>query len=616
VTTTAPDPAGTTGDPDGQWRGVATEDTDELTTGAGVFLRDRSRRLLGELLAPHKRALWWLLLIILVQNLAWLAGPFLIGVGIDVAVPALLRGDPGPLIWTATAMLAAACLDAALRFRFLTWSGRVGQAVLLALRRRVFTHVQRLPLSFHERYTSGKTISRLTSDVESLAELLDEGLDGLLTALFSVLTIGVVLVVLDPPLGLVALLAFPVLFWLSRWFQRHSTVAYRRTRETIAALIVQFTETFGGIRAVQAFRREPRNDELYAVLDEDNRKAHDRAFWLIAVFVPAVTLIGNLVTVAVLGYGSLRVLDGALAVGTLVSFLLYLRRFFDPLQDVAMFYNAYQSATAALEKLSGVLEEQPTVAEPADPVPLPAARGEVAFDGVRFGYTDRTVLPRLDLTIPAGQTVALVGATGAGKSTLARLAARFYDPLEGEVRLDGVPLRRIADADLRRALVMVTQESFLFSGSIADNIAFGRPEADRAEIEQAARAIGAHEFIAALPEGYDTDVHKRGGRLSAGQRQLVGFARAFLADPAVLILDEATSSLDVPGERLVQRALRTLLADRTALIIAHRLSTVEIADRVLVMEDGRVVEDGSPAELVAGTGRFADLHRAWADSLV
>jgi ATP-binding cassette subfamily B protein len=598
------------------WRGVATEDTDELSAGAGIFVRARSRRLLGELLAPHRRALWILLGTITAQNLTWLAGPFLIGVGIDVAVPALIDGDPWPLVWITAAMVGAAVADTVLRFVFLTRSGRVGQAVLLALRRRVFIHVQKLPLSFHERYTSGKTISRLTSDVEALAELLDEGLDNLVTALFSVLTIGVVLIVLDPPLGVVALLGFPPLYLLARWFQRNSTAAYRRTRQTIASLIVQFTETFGGIRAVQAFRREPRNDELHAALNEDNRLASHRAFWLMAVFVPGVTLIGNVVTVAVLAYGALRVMDGDLAVGVLVSFLLYLRRFFDPLQDVAMFYNSYQSATAALEKLSGVLEERPAVAEPIDPVPLPAPRGELVFDGVRFGYTGRDVLPRLDLRIPAGQTVALVGATGAGKSTLARLAARFYDPIEGGVRLDGVPLHRLTDVDLRRGVAMVTQESFLFSGTIADNIAFGRPGASRAEIENAARAIGAHDFIAALPQGFDTDVHRRGGRLSAGQRQLVSFARAFLADPAVLILDEATSSLDVPSERLVQHGLQTLLAERTALIIAHRLSTVEIADRVLVLEDGRIVEDGTPAELVGGIGRFADLHRAWADSLV
>ena len=602
--------------PTENWRGVATEDSEQLSTGAGIFLRARSRRLLGELLAPHHRSLWLLLATIIVQNIAWLAGPFLIGVGIDVAVPALTHGHAGPLIAITAAMLGAALLDTALRYLFLMWSGRIGQSMLLTLRRRVFVHVQRLPLSFHERYTSGKTISRLTSDVEALAELLDEGLDNLLTALFSVVTIGIVLVVLDPPLGLIALLGFPALLWVARWFQRNSSAAYRRTRETIAALIVQFTETFGGIRAVQAFRREPRNDQLHAVLNEDNRRAQDRTFWLIAVFVPAVTLIGNLVTVAVLGIGALRVIDGGLAVGTLVSFLLYLRRFYDPLQEVAMFYNSYQSATAALEKLSGVLEEEPTLREPATPVPLPEARGDLAFDGVRFGYTDRTVLQRMDLRIPAGQTVALVGATGAGKSTVARLAARFYDPVDGEIRLDGVPLDRLADEDLRRAVVMVTQESFLFSGTVADNIAFGRPTASRAEIEEAAHAIGAASFIEALPEGYDTDVARRGGRLSAGQRQLVSFARAFLADPAVLILDEATSSLDVPSERLVQRALRTLLADRTALIIAHRLSTVEFADRVLVMEDGSIVEDGRPEDLVAGTGRFAGLHRAWAESLI
>ena len=611
-----PTGSGAPADAHADWRGVAAEDAEELSASGSSFLRGRSRRLLGELLRPHRRRLWVLLAVVLVQNLAWLAGPYLIGVGIDVGVPALLADDPWPLVRTTAAMVGAALLDAGLRYWFLVGSGRVGQAVLLTLRRRVFAHVQQLSLAFHERYTSGKTISRLTSDVQALSEMFDEGLDGLLTALLSVVSIGVVLLVLDLPLGLVALLGLPALLLLGRWFQRSSTIAYRRTRQTIAALIVQFTETFGGIRAVQAFRREPRNDELHAELNEANRQAHQHAFWLVAVFIPAVTMIGNLVTVAVLGYGALRVVDGDLAVGVLVSFLLYLRRFFDPLQDIAMFYNSYQSANAALEKLSGVLEERSTVREPADPQPLPQAAGELVFDGVRFGYGGATVLPHLDLTIPAGQTVALVGATGAGKSTLARLAARFYDPVEGQVRLDGVPLDRLSDADLRRAVVMVTQESFLFSGSIADNISFGRPDATRAEVEQAARAIGADAFIEALPEGYDTDVRKRGGRLSAGQRQLVGFARAFLADPAVLVLDEATSSLDVPSEALVQRALQTLLADRTALIIAHRLSTVEIADRVLVMDAGRVVEDGSPAELIAGVGRFADLHRAWADSLV
>jgi ABC-type multidrug transport system fused ATPase/permease subunit len=361
---------------------------------------------------------------------------------------------------------------------------------------------------------------------------------------------------------------------------------------------------------------------------------------LLAIFIPGMKVIAAFTTAAVVVYGGLRVMDGDIQIGVLVGFVLYLRRFFHPLEDIAMFYNSFQSGTAALEKLSGVLEEANELPEPAEPRPLPSPlTGRVSFDGVTFAYPRResdessasgahaeaedvgtggkVILPLLDLEIPAGQTVALVGATGAGKSTLARLLCRFYDPQDGAVRVDGVDVRDLADADLRRAVVMVTQENFLFAGSVADNIAFGRPDATRSEIEHAARAIGAHDFITALPDGYDTDVKKRGGRLSAGQRQLVAFARAFIADPAVLVLDEATSSLDVPSERMVQRALRTILADRTALIIAHRLSTVEIADRVLVMEQGRIVEDGEPAALLAaGTGRFAGLHQAWRESLV
>jgi ABC-type multidrug transport system fused ATPase/permease subunit len=340
---------------------------------------------------------------------------------------------------------------------------------------------------------------------------------------------------------------------------------------------------------------------------------------LIAVFAPSIKLIGNVTIAAVLAYGGYRVLHGSTRVGVLAAFLLYLRRFFEPMQELSQFYNSLQSATAALEKLAGVLDERPAVAEPKRPATLShgGARGEVRLDRVSFGYrADGIVLHPLDLHVPAGQTVALVGATGAGKSTLAKLIARFYDPVEGSVRLDGVDLRRVSDEDLRRAIVMVTQENFLFSGTVAENIGFGRPEASRAGIERAAAAIGAEDFITAMPRGYETDVRKRGGRLSAGQRQLVAFARAFLADPAVLILDEATSSLDIPSERMVQRALRTVLSDRTAFVIAHRLSTVEIADRVLVIEDGRIVEDGTPADLIVGGGQYATLHQQWRDSLV
>ena len=598
------------------WRGVSAEDVDELPERIGIVLRARSRRLLASLLRSHRRILWFLVVVVLIQNGAAMLGPWLVGVGIDRGIPALVDGDWTPLLVIGGLLLAAAGVDAWLRAVFLLRAGRMGQEVLLDLRRRLFEHVQRLSPAFHERYTSGRVIARLTSDVDALDELLDEGLDGLVTALLSVVSIGVILLVLDLPLALVTLATFIPLYFLSRWFRSRSFAAYRRTRVANAALIVQFVESLAGIRAVQAFRRERRNGQIFEQLNQDVRGANARSFRLMALFVPGVAILGTIATVAALLYGAIRVLDGDLQVGVLTAFLLYLRRFFDPMQDIAVFFNSFQSASAALEKLSGVLEERPSVPEPEHPTPLPDPRGEVTFRSVRFGYRDAVVLPRLDVSVPAGQTVALVGATGAGKTTIARLLARFYDPDEGQVLLDGVDLRQLSEVDLRRSVVLVTQENFLFSGSVADNIAFGRPGATRAEVVGAAEAIGAHEFIAALPEGYDTDVRKRGGRLSAGQRQLVAFARAFLADPAVLILDEATSSLDVPSERAVQRALRTILAERTSLIIAHRLSTVEIADRVLVLEAGRVVEDGSPERLVADAGRFAGLHRAWRDSLV
>ncbi|MCU1658215.1 MAG: ABC-type transport system, ATPase, partial [Pseudonocardiales bacterium] len=516
-------------------------------------------------------------------------------------------------------LVAAALVSGWLRSVFVLRSGQIGQAILFDLRRRGFDHVQALSVSFHERFTSGRVISRLTSDVDTLTELLDSGLDGLLTAMFNIAAISVLLLILDLPLALIALASLIPLWLLYRWFASRATVAFRRTRETVATVIVNIVETFNGIRAVQAFRREKRNDAIFAGLNDDYRDANRQAFKLHAVFIPGTALIGNVATVAVLLVGGYRVTSGSLALGVLTAFILYLRQFYDPMEDVAVFYNSLQSASAALEKISAVLAERPSVPEPVTPTPLPeTVRGRVVLDAVEFAYSaDRPVLHELSIDIPAGQTVALVGSTGAGKTTIAKLISRFYDPTSGTVGLDDVDLREVAETDLRRAIVMITQDGFLFSGSVADNIAFGRPGASRDEIVDAARAVGAHEFIALLPDGYDTDVRKRGGRLSAGQRQLVAFARAFLADPAVLILDEATSSLDVPTERAVQRALHTVLAERTALIIAHRLSTVEIADRVLVLADGRVIEDGSPESLIAsGEGQFAALHESWLDSLV
>jgi ATP-binding cassette, subfamily B, bacterial len=605
-----------------QWRGQATDEDAERTAaeaGSSVRLRAGSRALLASLMRPYHRTIFVMVVLLLVQTAASMAGPYLVKLGIDDGIPALRATprDASVLIEVGIAFVLASAAGYAGKLWFVRLSGRVGQAMLLDLRRRVFGHFQKLSVGFHERYTSGRMISRLTSDMDSISEMIDGGIDDLVISALSVVSTAIILLVLDPALALVTLISFPFLLLLSRWFQRSSARAYRRTRETVALVIVHFVESLGGVRAVHAFRREPRNQEIMQSVNADYRDANLAAFRTIAIFAPGLKFIGNLTIGLVLTYGGWRALHGQTDVGVLAAFLLYLRKFFEPMQELAQFYNSLQSATAALEKLSGVLDEPAGVPEPEHPTALPAARGRLAFTGVEFGYrADRLVLPTLDLTVPAGQTVALVGATGAGKTTIAKLVARFYDPTAGTVTLDGVDLRELSDADLRRAIVMVTQENFLFSGTVADNIRFGRPSATDEEIRAAAEAIGADAFIRALPDGYDTDVRKRGGRLSAGQRQLVAFARAFLADPAVLILDEATSSLDIPSERLVQRALRTILAERTAIVIAHRLSTVEIADRVLVLDAGRVVEDGPPASLVSDGGRYAALHQQWQDSLV
>lgn len=601
-----------------EWRGVAAEHNDEVAERASGLLKKRSRALLADLLKPYLKTVWLLVAVVLIENAARLSIPRLVQLGIDHGIPPLLAGGRGTVLYEIIAvMLVALVIQTISRMAFLRGAGKVGQQVLLELRRRLFTHFQKLDVKFHDRYTTGRVVSRLTNDIDAIMELLTGGFDGLVTAVLTMVGVGILLLTLDFQLGAVCLIGFPVLVLLVRWFSRASSRAYRKVREFSALVIVQFVETMTGIRAVQAYRREPRNAEIFAGLAHQYQEANVRSFRLVAIFSPSVRLVGNITIGIVLLYGGWRVMHGEMTVGVLTAFLLYLRMFFEPMQEISQFYNTFQSASAALEKLSGVLEEDPTVREPERPVPLPHPRGTVRFERVRFSYVpEREVLPGLDLCVPAGQTVALVGTTGAGKTTIAKLMSRFYDPTSGEVLLDGVDLRQLSDADLRRAVVMVTQENFMFDGTVGDNIAFGRPSATQTEIEEAARAVGAHDFIAELPEGYGTDVGKRGARLSAGQKQLVAFARAFLADPAVLILDEATSSLDVPSERLVQQALRTILADRTAVIIAHRLSTVEIADRVLVLEHGRVVEDGAPANLIdADDGHYASLHRAWRDSL-
>jgi ABC-type multidrug transport system fused ATPase/permease subunit len=604
-----------------QWRGVAAETADDLPPRLSLLLRKRTRRLLGEMLSPHKRLLWLYSVAIVLSVTASMAIPALVGVGIDHGIPAVRRGDYVPLVVTSAAIVGCAGLQAVLYRAFVLGTGRIGQDILLELRQRVFAHFQRLSLAFHERYTSGRMISRLTSDMDAISAMLDAGLDTLVTAVLSIVTVGTILLVLDLPLGLVSLVSFVPLLWLSRWYQRRSTAAYRKTREAIALVIVHFTESLRGIRAVHAFRREPRNNEIFTGLNEGYRQTMTRSFQLLTIYWPGIRLIGNITTAVVLLVGGLRVIGGDMKVGVLASFVLYLRRFFEPIADVSQFYDSFQGAAAAVEKLAGVLDEAPSVPMPASSKMLPPHlewQGDVQFRSVSFGYReDAPVLHEFELHIPAGQTVALLGKTGAGKSTIARLLARFYDPSAGEVRIDDISLRDLAEHDLRQAVAMVTQESFLFTGSVADNIRFGRPDATRAQVEAAAEAVGLDQVVQRIPGGYDADVGKNGARLSAGQRQLIALARVILADPAVVVLDEASSSLDAPTERLVQNALRTVLAGRTALIIAHRLSTVGIADRVLVLDEGRVIEDGTPEDLLsADEGEYAALHRQWRDSLV
>ncbi|WP_241681035.1 ABC transporter ATP-binding protein [Pseudactinotalea terrae] len=597
--------------------GVGDEENINLDRDTSKAVRRRSRQLLLSLLRPERTKFWATVVLVVVAQASRVAGPAIIAMAIDRGVPAAQQED-----WTTVgviggAYLLAAILAGAASAAFIRLAARVSQAVLLDLRQRVFAQTQRLSLEFHEKYTSGRIIARQTSDLEALRELLDNGITSLASGMLFMLFTGLSLFLLDWRAGMVLAVAVVPVFLVVRWFATRSRVLYRESRVASARMIVNFVENMTGMRAVQAFRREESNNEHFSELAEDYRRNNMKSFNLNGIFDPALQLIGNLTVAIALAVGGYRVLHGDLEVGVLVATLLYTKRFFQPVQQMAGVYNSFQSATAALEKISGLLEEQPTVRNAEDPTPLPHASGDLLFENVTFGYgSGEVVLPQLDLHVPAGQTVALVGATGAGKSTLAKLIARFYDVTEGSVRLDGVDLRDLSRQDLRRAIVMVTQEAYLFSGTVRDNIALGRPDADDEEIVTAAQAVGAHEFILNLPDGYDTDVNKRGGRVSAGQRQLISFARAFLADPAVLILDEATSSLDIPGERLVQRGLESLLHDRTALIIAHRLSTVAIADRVLVMSDGRVVEDGTPDELIAGNGRFSALHAAWRDSLV
>ena len=569
----------------------------------------RARAWLWPLVRPHRGLVALASAAVLVQTGSALAMPYLVKVAIDQGVvPRRLE----VLNRVALAYLALAGVQfLAGRFETMTVA-RVGQRVLYTVRTRLFRHLQTLSLDFYERERTGRLVARMTADIDAMSDLVTDGLVTLVTGLITMVGVAVILVLMDWQLALATLVVAPLIGLAARAWRRWSADAYRRVRETHSVVNVQLQETLAGVRAIQSFRRERASAARLAGANHDERVAHRRTIALASFFFPGIEFLGTAATVVVLGVGGRRVLGGDLEIGVLAAFLLYLRNLFDPVQQLSELYDSFQSATAGAERVGAVLAEQPSVREADDPVPLPDPRGDIRLEDVCFAYDQGPeVLHDVDLRVGQGTTLALIGATGAGKSTVAKLIARFYDPKAGRVTLDGVDLRQVRMADLRRAMGYVPQEGFLFSGTVLDNIRFGRPEATRAEVEAAARAVGADQVIAGLPDGYDTQVGERGALLAAGERQLVAFARAWIADPALLILDEATSNLDAASEARITDALQRLRSGRTTVVIAHRLSTIAQADQIAVVEDGRIVESGTPAELRARGGRFAELFARW-----
>lgn len=592
---------------------------------AGTGGRGRRLRGLLVLLAPYRWRVIAMLVALGLGTAASLAPPLLARLAIDRGV---IPGNLGVLDLVVGVFIVSALVVWAATQAQTYLVGWVGQRALADLRVRIFSHLQSLPVGFYERRPAGVLVSRMTNDVEALDSLVTDSVVTLFQASLTLLGTIAILVVLDLRLALLTFLIFPVLAAGSLAFRIASADAYRRTRETIGAITGYLQESLSGIRVVRTFGQEPAHLARFAELNEVNRGVNMTTVNLNAVYFPSVELVSALATVGILIYGGYQAVAGHVTIGVLVGFVAALNGFFEPIQQLSNLYTTYQSGMAALDKIFELLEETSDLPERSDAFELPVIRGEITFEDVSFGYVPdphaaspaanvaRRALDHVDLRVAPGQTVALVGATGAGKSTLAKLVARFYDPTEGRVLVDGHDLRDVSAHSLRSQMGIVPQEAFLFSGTVAENIAFGRPEATLQEVRDAATAVGAHPFVEALEQGYDTQVGERGVALSAGQRQLLAFARALIADPRILILDEATSNVDLHTEGRILVGLRRLLAGRTAIVIAHRLSTIRQAGRIVVLEGGQIVEQGTHDELIEAEGAYWSLYRDWAEQAI